>query len=170
VAEAFVNGVGWIDVPERDPGRSPSAATFWSDNADTTLRALLPHYYVERIAWSLGRTILAIRQRMDKLEIDRPHIDQRGSPDNRGSDSSREMVVTETGRKVLAGEARPPRWADANGAPEAEKPRPKKRRRCLSCPRTFISEGPWNHVCPTCRESKEWRSPAAAAWPCQEAT
>jgi predicted RNA-binding Zn-ribbon protein involved in translation (DUF1610 family) len=89
---------------------------------------------------------------------------------NRGSYSSREMVVTETGRKVLAGEARPPRWADANGAPEAEKPRPKKRRRCLSCPRTFISEGPWNHVCPTCRESKEWRSPAAAAWACQEAT
>ena len=46
----------------------------------------------------------------------------------------------------------PYRYKRAKNAPKL------KRRRCLMCRETFIAEGPGNHVCGKCKQSKAWKS------------
>ena len=45
----------------------------------------------------------------------------------------------------------------AKGGPEVG------RRICLACNRTFLSEGPWNRICPRCSERNVATPPRAAA-------
>jgi hypothetical protein len=85
MTDVLVNGVGWVAVPESGDGQSLSAGTFWSDAADETLCALLPHYPLARIAWTLGRTLPSIEQRIKVLGFERPMPWHKASPDNRGA-------------------------------------------------------------------------------------
>ncbi len=42
--------------------------------------------------------------------------------------------------------------------------RPPKRRRCLKCNRSFLSEGPWNRLCARCNaQNKDVKAPPSAS-------
>lgn len=42
----------------------------------------------------------------------------------------------------------------------------RKRRRCLRCGKLFMSEGPWNRICPRCAKTEvPFPSPKARVWP-----
>jgi hypothetical protein len=84
MTETFINGVGWLTVPDTYPGPPLRRGESWDDSERQTVFALLPYHSVERIAWTLGRSVPAVRGEMDHMGVDRPRIDQRGGPDSMG--------------------------------------------------------------------------------------
>lgn len=65
--EVFINGTGWVDLPDTQPEVTLHSCEAWTPWQERVLSALHGKYPDERIGWALGRTVRSVRARVRRL-------------------------------------------------------------------------------------------------------